>query len=198
MWNAHGWAELHGSFEYGPRGANERIVLACVSSGRPHCDVISERCAWTRNSGARDPTATGRVDFRKRRQQGRRLRQRHASILGSRRQHRRNPALSRIVRESPAVCANRTACQQVETNHRRQGRPDSGRPARRRLSYRRACRERCSCRRSVPANRRDTRRESRRNVRYRGGLGEPASSQRQAHRDCNECRWTRHSVHRCM
>ncbi len=69
------------------RFGTERVVLAGVSAGGPCRLLLAERRAWADHPGTGGRSRHRAVDVRQRRQQGRRLEQRPARVLGSRSGH---------------------------------------------------------------------------------------------------------------
>ena len=113
------------------------------------------------------PAAVGLSTIRQRRQQGRRLGQRPAGVLGRRPATRDHPAVSRIVRQPAALRPPRAPHQPNQADRRGQGRADARRLARGRQPHRRARGERHRRRGPVPPVRRHPRRHDRRDVRHR-------------------------------
>ena len=113
--------------------------------------------------------------------------QRPAPVLGGRPEHRRDPALPRVVREPAQVRAARAPHRTHEADRRGEERPHAAPGTRaRRLAHRRARDPRRRRRRAVPAGRRRPRRHARRAVRHRAGCSShqplPAGSARRDRR----------------
>ena len=118
------------------------------------------------------------VGVRQRRQQGRRVEQRSAGVLGGRPADARDPALSRVVREPAPVRAAGAAHRPDQADRRAQGGAHPGRLARGGQPHRGARRKRRRGRRPVPAVRRHPRRHDRRDVRHRRLPRRPAAAGR--------------------
>ena len=82
--DAHGRPQLHGPAEHESGRAAERVVLAGLSAGGPRRAVVAERRARHRDPRARRRAAHGPFHVRERRQQGGRVGQRSARVLGRR------------------------------------------------------------------------------------------------------------------
>ena len=87
---------------------------------RTHRPALAERRDRHRHPRAGDRTAARPVDLRQRRQQGRRLRQRPARILGAGSVDARPPALPRVVRQSPPLRTAGPPHRPHETDRRRE------------------------------------------------------------------------------
>ena len=170
--------QLHGAAQHGPRRAAQRLLFPGVPPARPGRHVVPKRSARPGDPGGRQPLRTWIVHVRQRREQGRRLRQRPAAILGRGHRHRRDSALPGIVRQPEAVCPDRPTGQPAQTDRGDQERAHESRGTRGRVAHRRPGRQRGGCGRPLPPYRSHPRRDAGRNVRPRRGPGKPALAPR--------------------
>ena len=189
---ADGRTQLHGAHQHRGRREAERLVLADCAAGRPGRLLVAERRARPGDPAARDRSRRGALGLRQRRQQGRRVEQRPARVLGSRRRHRGHPALPRIVRQSAPVRAPGATDRPDQADRRGEGGPHARRNTRRRQPHRRPRRERRRRRRPVPSGGRDPRGHDRRDVRHRHLSRGAAASARASRGDCHQRRRARH------
>ena len=132
------------------------------------------------------------LDVRQRRQQGRRLEQRSARVLGRGRGDARHPAVSRVVRKPAPLRAAGAPHRPHQADRRREGGAHARRIARGGQPHRGARRERRRRRRAVSSVRRDPRRHDRRDVRHRGVPRRAAAAGRPPRRDRHQRRRSRH------
>ena len=130
------------------------------------------------------------------RQQGRRLVERPARVVGGRPGHRPRPALRRVVRQPAQVRAHRAAPGAREAGARDEERPLARRPEGGRLPHRSPRRLRHGRRRGLPPGRRHSRRHARRAARRRRAALVPARSARAPRRGAHERRRARHPLRR--
>ena len=102
---------------------------------------LPERRPRHRDHRGRQPHGPRPVVVRVGRQQGRRLRQRPARVLGARPRHRRRPAVPRVLRQPAPLRADRAPGGPGQADRRGQERPLAGRSARHLLAHRRAALE---------------------------------------------------------
>ena len=101
-------------------------------------DVDAKRRARSRDSRLRAQAEHRHLELRVGRQQGRRLRQRSARVLGGRSAHVGDPALPRELRQSGEVQPHRAPHQPHQADRRAEVRPIGGRRPRRGVAHRRA------------------------------------------------------------
>ena len=141
-----------------PGDRPQRVVRGASAAARPNCARVAERRSRSRGAQPRSLAADRAVHVCEPRQQSRHLGQRHPPVCRTRCGDIRRAALSRVVRQSAPVRADRAARVAHEADRRREVGSYRGRPARRRKPHGGPCRERAGGRRAVPAGRRHPRR----------------------------------------
>ena len=132
-----------------------------------HRIPVAERRAGDRDHRAGVPARAGLVHIRQRGQQGRRVGQRPARVLGRRRRDARGPSLSRVLREPAPLRPSRAQDRPQETDRRREVRTHARRIAGGEQPHRRARGERRRRRCAVSSIRRDSCGHDGRDVRRR-------------------------------
>ena len=120
------------------RHAPGRDLRRRGAPARPDRLPLPERGARHRDHRGRRAHGPRPVLLRVGRQQGRRVRQRPARVLGAGRGHPRADALPRVLRQPPALRAHRPPGEQGQADRRGQGRALAGRRPRHRLAHGRA------------------------------------------------------------
>ena len=143
-----------------PPVGHERDVRAARVPGRADRVLVAVGRARPRAARARRGARARPVGLRLDRQQGRRLLQRPARVVGGRPGHRPRPALPRVVRQPAQVRAHRPAARPREAGARDEERPLARRPEGGRLAHRRARRLGHRRRRRLPPGGRDPRRHA--------------------------------------
>ena len=126
-----------------------------------HRLLLPERSARARAARARRGARPRRLGVRLDRQQGRRLLQRPARVVGGRRRDRPRADVRRVLREPAQVRAHRAAARAREAGARDEERPLARRSSRGGLAHRRAGRLGRRRRRALPPGRRDPGRDAR-------------------------------------
>ena len=165
--DADGRSQLHGAAERQARDVPQRVVLADLSAAWARRALVAERRPRPRDSRARIEPRRRPLDVRQRGQQGRRVEQRSARVLGGGRGDARHPAVPRVVRQPAPLRASRAADRAHQADRRGEGRTHARWIARRRQPHRGPRRQRRGGRRAVPPVGRDPRRHDRRDVRHR-------------------------------
>ena len=178
------------------RGPPQRDVRAARVPGREHRLLVAERRARPRGAGARRGERARPVGVRLDRQQGRRLVERPARVVGGRPGDGDRAALSRVVRQSARVRAHRAACRAHEADPRREGRNDARREQGRELAHRSARRVGGRGRRALPPGRRDPDADARRARRGRVAALRAAGAARPPRRARDERGRARDSLRR--
>ena len=178
----------------GPR--TERDLRPARAPGRPDRLLVPERRARSgaarEGYGARTRVLLLRLD----RQQGRRLLERPARVVGGRRGNRPRPPLPRVVRQPADVRASCAPGRPPQADPRAEGRFDLGRLARRELAHRGAGQLRRRSRRALPPGRRPARTNARGARRRRRPALDPAAPPRPPRRGDHERRRARHPLRR--
>ena len=146
---------------------SERNVRAQRLPGRPHRVLVPERRARAGAARAGRRAGTRTVGVRFDREQGRRLVERPARVLGGRSRDGRRPALPRILRQPTQVRASRRPGGPLEADPRDAQRHEQRRCARSGIAHRRPGRLRRRRRRALPRSRRAARDDSAGAARHR-------------------------------
>ena len=176
--------------------APERDLRVALGGGGQHRVLVPERCARpgaARGGGHPWPRAVGlRLD----RQQGRRLDERPARVVGGGSRDRGDPPVRRVLREPAPLRADRTPRCETQAATGAQERHVGQRPTGGELAHRRARGLRRRGRRAVPPGRRDPGRDARGADRRRGAPLQPGAPGRPLRRDHDQRRRARDPLRR--
>ena len=169
---------------------------ARVGAAREHRLLVAERRARLALLEAAEARGLGLSGVRLDRQQGRRLVERPARVVGGRRGDGRRPALRRVVRQPAPLRSPCPPRRTPQADARAQERHVRDRPARRQLAHRGARGLGGRRRRALPPGGRDPGRLARGADRRRRAALQPAGAEGPAGRRADERRRARHPVRR--
>ena len=156
------------------RGQPQRDLRAAGLPDGPDRLLVAERRPRARPARAGRGARAGPLRLRLDRQQGRRVLERPARVVGGRPRDRPRPPLPRVVRQPAQVRAHRAAARAPEADPGDEERHDARRPARDGLAHGGARRLRGGRGRALPPGGRDPRRNPGRAARHRLAPLEPA------------------------
>ena len=176
----------------GRRAAPERHLRRPLGAERQHRLLLPVRRARSCAARGRRCSRAGAVRLRLDREQGGRLLERPARVVGGGRSHRSRAPLRRVVRKSAPLRPARPAGRAAQADSRAEERHLRDRPARRQLAYRCACGLRGRRRRALPPGRRHSRDLAGGADRRRDAALLAARAEGEAGRRAHECRRARH------
>ncbi len=168
--------QLHGGGEHRPGGEPQRPVRPGGGPSGQRRHVLAERGTGNRHPRPRHPDQRRHLELRLGGQQGGRVGQRPAPLLGGRPVDRRHPPLPRVLREPAAVRPDRPPHRQEEADRGGEVGEDNGRGAGGRVTHRVAGQPRRRRRRPVPAGRGHPHRHPCRAVRRYRGAGQSTAA----------------------
>ena len=176
----------------------QRHLCAAPSSRRPHRLLVAERRARTGAAREGDRARARLLRVCVDREQGRRLVERPARVVGGRRAHEPRAAVPRVVRQPAHLRSSRAPGRAPQADPRAQGGYDLRRRARRQLAHRGACRLRRRRRCALPPGRRAASTNARGADRRRRAALLAAAAAGAARRRDHECGRARNPLRRRM